>query len=109
MDSGTACEIGYAYAKGKKIIVFSDLIKASFGSNNKSVKSYIRNIRVGSELYNNIKNGKLNYDELNESLKQELFIFSNHLLTLYYNTLKGKKDIEVFYPTDNVIDNIFPA
>ncbi len=24
MDSGTACEIGYAYAKGKKIIVFSE-------------------------------------------------------------------------------------
>ena len=24
MDSGTACEIGYAYAKGKKVVVFSE-------------------------------------------------------------------------------------
>lgn len=92
---------------GRKVVAFSDLIKASFGSNNRSVNSYIRNIRIGSELYDDIKNGKIKYDELNESQKQELLTFSNHLTTLYYNTLKGKKDEKVFYPTGDVINNIF--
>ena len=91
---------------GRKVVVFSDLIKASFGSNNRSVNSYIRNIRIGSELYNEIKNGKIKYDELNESQKQELLTFSNHLATLYHNTLKGKKDEKVFYPTGDVVNNI---
>ena len=39
----------------KKIIVFSDLIKSSFGSNNRSVNDYLKNIEFGSNLYESMK------------------------------------------------------
>ena len=55
----------------RKIIVFSDLIKSAFGSNNKSVNSYLRNIEVSSELYERIKNNQIEFDILNENEKQD--------------------------------------
>lgn len=44
----------------KKIVVFSDLIKSSFGSNNRSVNAYLKNIEVGSKLYESINQDKFN-------------------------------------------------
>jgi len=88
----------------KKIIVFSDLIKTSFGSNNRSVNSYLKNIEIGSKLYESIKNGNITYDSLNELEKKELITFSKHLITLYNNTIKGKK--ESFISTGNVLTDI---
>ncbi len=90
--------------KGKKIIVFADLIKASFGSNNQSIKSYLNNIEEGSKLYKDLKSGVLQYDELNDKELKELITFSKHLVTLYNNSTKGKKS--QYNLTDNVIDDI---
>ena len=42
--------------RSKKIIVFSDLIKCAFGSNNRSINAYLKNIDFGSGLYEKIKN-----------------------------------------------------
>ena len=89
----------------RKIIVFSDLIKSAFGSNNKSVNSYLRNIEVSSELYERIKNNQIEFDILNENEKQELLTFSKHLATLYENTMKGKN--ETFISSGNVIKDIY--
>ncbi len=90
----------------KKTIVFADLIKASFGSNNKSVLSYLNNIEIGSSLYDSIKNGSRKYDALTEEERQELATFSKHLSTLYNNTLKGKKDDNQFQVSGDVILDI---
>lgn len=90
----------------KKIIVFSDLIKTFFGSNNKSVNTYIKNIEFGSNLYENIKNGHIQYNALNEEEQKELITFSKHLATLYNNTMKGKKDNETYVSTGNVLTDI---
>lgn len=91
----------------KKIIVFSDLIKSSFGSNNKSINSYLKNIEIGSKLYENIKNGHITFNALNETEQNELFTFSKHLETLYNNTMKGKKENGSFISTGNVLTDIF--
>ena len=91
---------------GKKIVVFSDLIKSSFGSNNQSVNAYLKNIEVGSKLYESIKLGQIQYDSLDESQKNELIIFSRHLATLYNNTMRGKKEAETFTTTKDVLTDI---
>lgn len=96
-----------ASTMSKKVIVFSDLIKASFGSNNRSVNAYLRNIEKGSELYEHIKTGQIQYDQLDEREQKELTTFSKHLATLYNNTLRGKKENETFIPTGNVLTDIF--
>lgn len=90
----------------KKIIVFSDLIKASFGSNNRSVNTYLRNIEFGSNLYESIKSGQIQFDSLGEAEMRELTTFCNHLATLYNNTMKAKKDNEIFISTGNILTDI---
>lgn len=92
--------------RSKKIIVFSDLIKCSFGSNNRSVNAYLKNIEFGSSLYEGIKTGQIQFDSLGEIEKRELKIFSNHLATLYNNTMKAKMGNETFISSGDVLKDI---
>lgn len=93
--------------RSKKIIVFSDLIKCAFGSNNRSVNAYLKNIDFGSSLYEKIKNGQVQFDSLGENEKQELKIFSKHLATLYNNTTIAKVENKVFKSSGDVLNDIF--
>lgn len=90
----------------KSIIIFSDLIKSFLGSNNKSINNYLKNIGVGSELYESIKSGRLPYDSLDDAQKKELIVFRKHLATLYNNTMNGKKENGAFTTTDDVLADI---
>lgn len=92
--------------RSKKTIVFSDLIKCSFGSNNRSVNAYLKNIEFGSSLYESIKTGQIQFDSLGEIEKRELIIFSNHLATLYNNTMKAKMGNETFISSGDVLKDI---
>ncbi len=103
-DSMVSPTLKSSSTTSKQIIVFSDLIKACFGSNNQSVNAYLKNIEIGSNLYESIKSGQIQYDSLDESQKKELIIFSKHLATLYNNTMKGKK--ETFTTTENIVTDI---
>ena len=91
---------------GKKIITFSDLIKASFGSNNRSVNAYLKNIEFGSNLYEIIKSGQLQFNLLGQEEQNELLIFCDHLATLYNHTMKAKKEKNFFTSTGNIIEDI---
>lgn len=77
----------------RKAIVFADLLKASFGSNNRSINNYVRNIDVAYTLYEEIISGKVKYEDLDENQKKELVTFSKHLATLYGNSRKGKQEL----------------
>ena len=90
----------------KKVIVFSDLIKCSFGSNNRSVNAYLKNIEFGSNLYKSIKYGQIQFDSLGEAEMKELTTFCSHLATLYNNTMKAKKGNETFVSTGYVLTDI---
>ncbi len=92
--------------RGREIVIFSDLIKASFGSNNKSVNSYLDNIELGSRLYEEVLSGEIQYEGLDEYAKKELLIFSKHLATLYNNTVKGKMEKESFQHSGNPMTDI---
>lgn len=96
-----------ATTRSKKIIVFSDLIKCAFGSNNRSVNAYLKNIDFGSGLYEKIKNGQVQFDSLGENEKQELKIFSKHLATLYNNTTIAKVENKEFKSSGDVLNDIF--
>ncbi len=90
----------------KKVIVFSDLIKSSFGSNNRSVNAYLKNIEFGSNLYESIKSGQIKFESLGEFELRELTTFCDHLATLYNNTMKAKKENEAFISSGNVLTDI---
>lgn len=90
----------------KKVTVFSDLIKSSFGSNNRSVNAYLKNIEFGSNLYESIKLGQIQFDSLGEAEMRELTTFCSHLATLYNNTMKAKKNNETFKSTGYVLTDI---
>ena len=90
----------------KKITVFSDLIKSSFGSNNRSVNAYLKNIEFGSNLYESIKSGQIQFDSLGEVEMRELTTFCSHLATLYNNTMKAKMENETFISSGDVLKDI---
>lgn len=92
--------------RSREIVIFSDLIKSSFGSNNRSVNAYLKNIELGYNIYKGIQTGKIEYDSLDDNYKKELITFSKHLLTLYNNTLKGKQEKVPFQSTGDVIQDI---
>ena len=96
-----------ASTTGKKMIVFSDLVKSSFGSNNRSVNNYLKNIEMGSKLYENIKSGQVQYNSLEEADLKELSTFCSHLSTLYNNTMQAKAKNETFMPSGDVLNDIF--
>lgn len=91
---------------GRKVIIFSDLIKASLGSNNKSVNNYLNTIEIGTKLYESIKSGNIKYEDLDEEYQKKLATFSKYLIALYNNTLKVKSIGEVFNSTNDVLKDI---
>ena len=91
---------------GKKILVFSDLIKASFGSDNRSINDYLKNIEIGTNLYKKIKSGQSSLENIGDQEKKELITFSKHLATLYNNTAKARRENSMFFPSGNVLEDI---
>ncbi|MBE6156813.1 MAG: hypothetical protein E7161_03610 [Firmicutes bacterium] len=70
-------------------IIFSDLLKATLGSNNRSIRDYLLNIKEGNELFFKVKNNGL--DSLSRREFNTLQIFVSHLRVLYNNTKIGKQ------------------
>lgn len=93
--------------RGRKILVFSDLIRASFGSNNRSINAYLENIEIGSNLYDDIRSGKVDFDSLSDEQKNELVIFTKHLATLYNNTMDAVLNNDLFMCSDDVLNDLF--
>ena len=93
--------------RGRKILVFSDLIKASFGSNNRSINTYLDNIEIGSKLYDDIRSGKVEFDSLSDEQKSELVTFTKHLATLYNNTMDAVVNNDIFMCSEDVLSDLF--
>ena len=89
---------------GRQFTIFSNLIRTTLASNNRSVNDYLDNIEVGSNLYKEIMSGKKSYDSLSEEDKKTMNLFSKHLETLYNNSMKGKK--EPFASDKNGVEKI---
>ena len=83
--------------RGRQAVIFSDLLKASLGSNNRSIKEYLNNIYNGNILFKAINMNLRSIDELSMEENEVLTIFVSHLNTLYNNTLdsnlNGKRNL----------------
>ena len=95
-------------AKNTETVIFSDLLKASFKSNNRSIRRYLENLRIGQNLITSLYSGKISWDRFKQPgdnmeakiEREALTIFAQHLKTLYSNTDSGRKT--PFKLTDNL-------
>ena len=82
-------------------IIISDLLRASLGSNNRSIREYLTTLKNGQALLDQLSSGELDWSTFNQptSLMDKdtkasydtLSTFAWHLATLYNSTLPGKE------------------
>ena len=82
-------------------IIVSDLLRASLGSNNRSIREYLATLKNGQTLLDQLSSGELAWDTFNQptSLMDKdtkanydtLSTFAWHLATIYNSTLPGKE------------------
>ena len=90
--------------RGKEITVFADLIKASLGSNNKSLIEYIDNIEKGTNIYEKIVSENKTLSKEETSI---LYRFANNLQGMYNVTRIGKKNNDNTVITkENMVEEI---
>lgn len=88
--------------KNRETVIFSDLLKASFRSNNRSIREYLENLRIGQDLINKLYSGEISWDRFKQPKNDDtsgdakterdaLNIFVQHLNTMYNNTDSGRK------------------
>lgn len=74
----------------REAVLFADLLKSSLGSNNRSMRKYIQNLRDGQILSNQILNHEVQYEQLDPTDQQVLQAFLSHLETTYNQTQAAK-------------------
>lgn len=90
---------------GRQTIAFADLIKSFIGSNNRNMNNYLNNLELGNNLFIEISEGRLNYEQLSGEQIEILQDYVSHLNTLYNNTKKGKIDDNKVL-TGNIMEDI---
>ena len=75
--------------RGCQTILFSDLLKCSLASNNRSMKKYIYNIEEGQKILEQVTNDT-NMSTLDKEQQELLSTYFMNLNALYNNTQKGK-------------------
>ena len=82
-------------------IIISDLLRASLGSNNRSIREYLATLKNGQTLLDQLSSGELAWDTFNQPANlmdkdtkanyDTLSTFAWHLATIYNSTLPGKE------------------
>lgn len=90
--------------KSLHTVVFADLLKAAFGSNNRSLIEYLENIEKGYGLFNKVSNGETTYESLTTEERNTLDLFCEHLKKLYSSTMQGSKSTDVHFEGHPVED-----
>ena len=82
-------------------IIISDLLRASLGSNNRSIREYLDTLKNGQALLDQLSSGELDWDAFNQPTNlmdkdtkanyDTLSTFAWHLATIYNSTLPGKE------------------
>ena len=79
----------------RKHAIFSDLLRITVESNNRNLKKYLNIIEKGDNIFNKLRKGILNKDNLLEDEKSVLESYSKILNQLYNQTSRGKKNPRV--------------
>lgn len=107
MTNGTISPVLQAASNRKrKYIIFNDLLKASFGSNNRSINKYVEAVDKGNKLYTKVKNENIPFETLTHEEQELLKQFRRIISTLYDRTLKGQSSTDVVQYTEDVISDI---
>ena len=79
------------------IIIFNDLLKCAFGSNNRSLRNFIRDIDLGNNIFTKVVFDNSLLDSLNDMEKQILtkYISSIEIILNSYDKWKNKKDNDI--------------
>ena len=82
-------------------IIISDLLRASLGSNNRSIREYLTTMKNGQALFDRLNSGELDWNTFNQPTNlmdkdtkanyDTLSTFAWHLATIYNSTLPGKE------------------
>ena len=82
-------------------IIVSDLLRASLGSNNRSIREYLATLKNGQTLLDQLSSGELDWNTFNQPTNlmdkdtkanyDTLSTFAWHLATIYNSTLPGKE------------------
>jgi len=82
-------------------IIISDLLRASLGSNNRSIREYLTTLKNGQTLLDQLSSGELDWSTFNQPTNlmdkdtkasyDTLSTFAWHLATIYSSTLPGKE------------------
>ena len=87
--------------ESKDSILFTNLLKASLGSNNRDLRKYLTNLQKGASLTEQVINGA---DGVSGEDEEILKTYLEHLDTIFNNTQKGK--VTPFQKTGNTIEDI---
>ena len=71
------------------IILFGDVLKCAIGSNNRSLKNYLFDIKNGNIILKSIIDKSIDIDTLDENEREALDHYLNHLNNLYNHTKSG--------------------
>ena len=77
-------------SRGKDILIFADLIKASFGSNNRSVINYFESIEKGDKIFRRVLTNQNELSQLSNRDKEVLDTYLGHLNALYNQTMNRR-------------------
>ncbi|MBB1556707.1 hypothetical protein HG443_002955 [Candidatus Saccharibacteria bacterium] len=85
----------------RDVIILSDLLRASFSSNNRSIREYLDTLKNGQALLDQLSSGELDWSIFNQPTNlmdkdakanyDTLSTFAWHLATIYNSTLPGKE------------------
>lgn len=92
--------------KKRRYIIFNDLLKASFGSNNRSINKFIDSVDKGYKLYTKVKKESITFESLSYEEQELLKNFRRIINTLYDRTVKGKTLNDGNIYTDDVISDL---
>ena len=92
--------------RGREAIIFSDLLKSALGSNNNSLKKYIKDIEDGYNVFSMLVNDSCSYDDLDNDSKESISIFCKHLCSLYNFTFKGINQNELLILSGDISNDL---
>lgn len=98
-NSGGVVPLG----QSREAIIFADMLKASFGSNNRSISEYLNSIQDGQRMLDELSSGQMSWDRftvasgevMSPEVKKDydtLATFVQHMNTMYNNTQAGRSN-----------------
>ena len=91
-------KVGFHASNDEKrlIVIFNDLLRVAYRSNERSFEEYLTNLEEGNRIYYYLQNNGFDISTLNDKERETLTTFVSHLEVLYNNVKKNEnKDIDL--------------